>query len=210
MKLFQHFDLAVSKKKAIGDVIVSRDEIAGLRTLYGNFQIQLDVLFKFYTDFCPVSQVTDVDDYIQDVKQHMSNSSKVMLKEVLLPDYWAFHEKTLDSARRCYKFNQSRSFRNVFEACIQKDTAATKVEYIAQKLIPIAFEKYNAMCKQFKEWEKLKCSDASLLWRNVTDVRAELDLMEGYNHKSDKFVKSLDYLAKIPHWIKRLEWVCTT
>src|SRR6266536_6345403 len=68
-KLFQHFDSAVSKKKAIGDVIVSRDEIAGLRKLCGNFQIQLDVLFKFYTDFCPVSQVTDVDDYIQDVKQ---------------------------------------------------------------------------------------------------------------------------------------------
>ena len=63
------------------------------------------------------------------------------------------------------------------------------------------------MCKQLKEWDKLKCSDASLLWKNVTNVDAELDLMEGYskNYRNQKFVKTLDHLSKIPHWIERLE-----
>ncbi|PKC67083.1 hypothetical protein RhiirA1_535154, partial [Rhizophagus irregularis] len=62
------------------------------------------------------------------------------------------------------------------------------------------------MCKQLKDWEKLKCSEASLLWKNVTDINAELDLMECYKiSKSQRFVQTLDYLSKIPHWIQRLE-----
>src|ERR1043166_3146602 len=47
-KLFQHFDAAVAKRKALGDVIVPRDEIAKLRKLCNNYQHQLDILFKFY------------------------------------------------------------------------------------------------------------------------------------------------------------------
>jgi len=147
--LFKHFDAVVAKKKALGDVIVSQGEIAKLRKLCNDYQLQLDTLSKFYTGFCSVAQ--DVNDYTQDIKQHMQNSNKVKLKQVLLPDYWAFHEKTLESAERCYKFNQSRSFQNIFEVCIQEHAAATKVEYIAQKLIPIVFEKYNIICKQFKD-----------------------------------------------------------
>jgi hypothetical protein len=80
------------------------------------------------------------------------------------------------------------------------------VEYIAQKLVPIVFEKCNAMCEQLRDWEYLKFSEASLLWKNVTDVNAELDLMESYKiSKSQRFVQALDYLSKIPHWIQRLE-----
>ncbi|CAB4437490.1 unnamed protein product [Rhizophagus irregularis] len=204
--LFQHFDAAVSKEKAIVDVIVSQDEIAELRKLCGKFQLQLDILFKFYNEFCPISQVTDVDDYIQDVKKHMASSNKVMLREVLPPDYWAFHEKTLIISRRCYKYIQSRFFRNIFENYVQEDTAATKVEYIAQRLMPEVFKKYDTYCEQFKEWEKLKCSDASLFWNSVTDVNAELNLMEVYKeHKNQKLIQTLDYLSKISHWTKRLE-----
>src|SRR4051795_13584888 len=84
----------------------------------------------------------------------MQNLDKVKVKQILMSDYWAFHEKTLDSATRCYKFDRSQTFRNIFDACIQEDTAATKVEYIAQKLIPAVFDKYNAKCKQLKDWEK--------------------------------------------------------
>jgi hypothetical protein len=205
-KLFQHFDAAVSKNKVIVDVIISREEIAELRKLCNNFEFQLNVLFKFYTDFCPASQVTDVDKYIQDAKQHMPNSNIVMLKEAMSPDYWEFHEETLDIAKRCYKYSQSRSFRNIFEVCIREDTAATGVEYIAQRLIPAVFERYNTICKQFKDWEKLKISDAALFCKNVTNINAEIDLMEGYKgYKSQKFVQTLEHLSRIPHWIERLE-----
>ncbi|RIA80717.1 hypothetical protein C1645_838197, partial [Glomus cerebriforme] len=179
-KLFQHFDAAVIKEN---DVIISRDEITELRKLYDNYQLQLEILFKFYTRFCSVVQVTDVNCYIQDVNQNRQNSSKLKLKQILLSDYWAFHEKILDSARRCYEFNKSQTFRNIFDACLQEDAAATKVEYIAQNLVPIVFEKYNGICEQFKEWENLK------------------------SYKSQMFVQTLDQLSKIPHWVERLEWL---
>ncbi|CAB4494063.1 unnamed protein product [Rhizophagus irregularis] len=204
--LFRHFDAAVVEKKALGDVIVSRDEIAKLRKIYNNYQTQLDVLTKFYNGFCPIEKVTDVADYIRDVKQHLQTLDKIKVKQVFLSDHWVFHEKTLDSARNCYKFNRSQTFRNIFDACIEKDAAAIKVEYIAQNLIPIVFVKYNAMCIQLKDWEKFKCPEASLLWKNVTDVSSELDLMEGcIISKSQRFVQTLDYLSKIPHWVQRLE-----
>ncbi len=49
--------------------------------------------------------------------------------------------------------------------------------------------------KLFKEWEKLKCSDASLLWKNVTNVNAELDLMDGYEtYVFQKFLTGLNDL----------------
>ncbi|RIA88904.1 hypothetical protein C1645_877072, partial [Glomus cerebriforme] len=192
-KLFQHFNAAVSK-----------DEIVKLRKLCENYQIQLDVLFKFYTIFCSAFQVTDVNDYIQDVNK-MQNSSKVKLKQVLLLDYWAFHEKTLYSAKRCYKFNKSQTFRNIFDACLQEDAAATKVEYIAQNLIPTVFEKYNAICKQLKDWEGLKCSDASLFWKNVKNVDTEFDLMESYRYRRKAFVRALDNLSNIPTWTVRFK-----
>ncbi|CAB4393294.1 unnamed protein product [Rhizophagus irregularis] len=199
-KLFKHF-YSTSKKDFLGGIIATRDEIAKIRKLYDNYRFQNTILLTFYTEFCPVAQVTDVNDYIKDVKQHTTNLDKIEMKQVLAPDYLAFHEKTLECAKRCYKFRQSQIFRNIFEACIKEDAAATKVEYIAQKLIHIVFDKYNALCKQLEEWGKLKCSDAYLLWRNVADVNSELDLMVDCEI-SERLLKTLADFSK---WIERLE-----
>ncbi|PKC60155.1 hypothetical protein RhiirA1_540035, partial [Rhizophagus irregularis] len=199
-KLFKHF-YSTSKKDFLGGIIATRDEIAKIRKLYDNYRFQNTILLTIYTEFCPVAQVTDVNDYIKDVKQHTTNLDKIEMKQVLAPDYLAFHEKTLECAKRCYKFRQSQIFRNIFEACIKEDAAATKVEYIAQKLIHIVFDKYNALCKQLEEWGKLKCSDAYLLWRNVADVNSELDLMEDCEI-SERLLKTLADFSK---WIERLE-----
>src|SRR3954452_18191733 len=92
-ELFDHFDAAVAKKNALGDVVVSQNEIANLRKLYGNFQCQFDILFNFYGKYC--SAATDVNIYLQ----HLQNSERINLKQAVLSDYWAFHEKTLISAR---------------------------------------------------------------------------------------------------------------
>jgi hypothetical protein len=88
----------------------------------------------------------------------------------------------------------------------KEDDNATNVEYIAQKLVPPVFEKYDAICKQFKEWEKLKCSEVSLLLRNITNVSTELDFMEGYiSSKNKRFIQAFDNISKIPKWIERFE-----
>ncbi|UZO24840.1 uncharacterized protein OCT59_017134 [Rhizophagus irregularis] len=205
-RLFTYF-CSASKKNFLGDIIVfraitvTRDEIAKIRKLYNNYRFRNAILLTFYTEFCPVAQVTDVNDYIKDIKQHTTNLDKVEMKQALAPDYLAFHGKTLECAKRCYKFRQSQIFRNIFEVCIKEDAAATKVEYIAQKLIPIVFDKYNALYKRLEEWGKLKCSEAYLLWRNVTDINSELDLIEDCE-MSERLLKTLVNFSK---WIERLE-----
>ena len=59
------------------DGIVYRSEIAEVRRHYDDFHHRLNVLFRFYTGFCSIAQVTDVNDYIQDIKQRMQNLDKV-------------------------------------------------------------------------------------------------------------------------------------
>ena len=72
--------------------------------------------------------------------------------------------------------------------------------------MPTVFEKYGAICKRFKEWEKLKCSYASLLLKNITNVNVELDLMMGHKFsKNQEFLQAIHNLWKIPQWIENFE-----
>ncbi|GES73767.1 hypothetical protein GLOIN_2v1785271 [Rhizophagus clarus] len=147
-KLLQHFDKVVSKKKNIDDVLLQRFDIT-----------QFDILLKFYTDFCPASQVKHVDDYIQDIK---------------IP-------------------------------YIQENAAATKVEYISQRLIPDVFKKYDTVCKQFKEWEKLKISDVALFCKNFTNIDVELDLMGSYKgyKKLETVLQLFEIKRSDDDWLKK-------
>ncbi|CAI2175255.1 8942_t:CDS:2 [Funneliformis geosporum] len=104
-----------------------------------------DELFSHF-DATILFGCSDIDDYIQQL-QFLDG---VNLDQAIAPDFWAFHEKTLDSARRYYKYYQSLTFLNIFEVCYQED-AATKVEYIAQKLMPIVFERYEALVEQIRD-----------------------------------------------------------
>ncbi|RIA86037.1 hypothetical protein C1645_741134 [Glomus cerebriforme] len=199
-QIFQYFD-EIGRKKYLKDVIVSLVEIAELRKLCYGYKLKLDQLHKFYNGFCSISKVTDIDDYIQDLNKRMETLDKVILNQTILSDYWKFHEKTLDSASRCYKLNRSQIFRNIFEVCFQEDNSATSVEYISQTLMPIVFKKYDAI---YKEWEKFKRSDAFL--KNITNFSLEIELMESYkSSKNKKFVQALNNLSKIPQWIERFE-----
>ncbi|GBC04613.1 hypothetical protein RclHR1_05780004 [Rhizophagus clarus] len=131
----------------------------------------------FYTDFCPASQ-------------------KYFYQTI---------EKSLDSARRCCNYRKSRFFRNIFEAYIQENAAATKVEYISQRLIPDVFKKYDTVCKQFKEWEKLKISDVALFCKNFTNIDVELDLMGSYKgyKKLETVLQLFEIKRSDDDWLKK-------
>ncbi|RGB41976.1 hypothetical protein C1646_791690 [Rhizophagus diaphanus] len=199
-QLFQYFDEIIGKK-SLGHLTISQDEIAKLRKLYHDYELKLDQLLKFYNNHCSASKVTGVNNFIQDIKNRMQNLHKVILNKSILSDHWKLHEKTLDSAKRCYKFGQSQIFNNIFEVYLREDDAAINVEYIAQILTPAVFKKYDALCK---EWEKFKCSDASL--KNITNVDVEIELIEySSSSKNQKFAQALKNLSKIPQWIERFE-----
>ncbi|UZO02840.1 uncharacterized protein OCT59_021318 [Rhizophagus irregularis] len=189
-QIFQYFEETIGKNKSMDDVIISQEEIAELRKY---FQLEIEMFIKFLDKFCSSAQVIDRNDFIR----NMQNSE---LKQLMVSNYW---KNMFDNVRRCYKYYQSQVFQNVFETCIREDTGAIKVEYISQRLIPVVFERYDTICKQLKEWEKLKCSDTSLFWNNITDVNAELDLI-GYKNKNQQFVQALNNLLRIPHWIEQL------
>jgi hypothetical protein len=199
-QLFKYF-VEISGKKSLSHLIISRDEIAKLRKLYHDYRLRLDQLLKFYNNNCLAPKVTDVNDFIQDIKKRMQNLNKIILNKSILSDHWKLHEKTLDSAKRCYKFGQSQIFNNIFEVYFRADNAATNVEYIAQVLAPVVFKKYDSICK---EWEKFKCSEAFL--KNITNVDLEIELIE-YSSSSinQKFAQALNNLSKVPQWIERFE-----
>ncbi|PKY15767.1 hypothetical protein RhiirB3_477838 [Rhizophagus irregularis] len=204
-QLFRYLDETIGKKKSLGEVIVTQGEITNLRKLCHNYELKLNQLLKFYNELCSASKITDVNDFTQDLKKRMHNLDNVILNQTMLSDHWLFHEKVLNSAILYYKFNQSQIFRNIIEVYFKEDDNATNVEYIAQKLMPSVFEKYDSICKQFKEWGKLKRSDVSLLLRNITNVNVELDFMEGYMSSKNRFIQALDNISKIPQWIERFE-----
>jgi hypothetical protein len=153
-KLFQYFHEAIGENNEndfFDDMIISQDYIATLRILYNDYELQLNQLLDFYNGFCSDSKVTDVNYYIRDIRQRMERSDNVSLRQVLTQDYWAFHEKSLHSARNCHELNETLIFRNIFRTNLQNDAAATNVEYIAQKLVPIVIEKYYDACETFKK-----------------------------------------------------------
>ncbi|PKY44126.1 hypothetical protein RhiirA4_442952 [Rhizophagus irregularis] len=149
-QLFRYFREVIRENNG-NNMIISKNNITTLRDLYYDFELQLNQLLVFYNGFCSDSKVTDVNHYIRDVRQRMEHTDNISLRQVLTHDYWAFHEKSLQSARNCYELNETLIFRNIFRTNLQNDAAATNVEYIAQKLVPIVIEKYYDICESFKK-----------------------------------------------------------
>ncbi|GES94841.1 hypothetical protein GLOIN_2v1778799 [Rhizophagus clarus] len=197
--------------------IITQDEFVVIRLLYDDHSNRLDQLNKFYQEFCTSPKVTDVNIYIQDLRQRIKNLDKIKLNQLqnlqnlesnqtVVLDYWKSHYKILSSAERCYNFIQFQTFRNVFEVYFQNDNSATKVEYIASNLMPFVFDHYISMCKKFKNLEKIKSSDALLFWKNVKNFDDEFNLNKELGpYKNFKLLRILENLLKLPQMIERLE-----
>src|SRR5204863_9934027 len=126
---------------------------------------------------------------------------------------WDFHKKVLNSAKKAHKLAKSATFHNIHDGRVDrvKSEAGLTVENIALTLIPTVFIEYEQLCQQYKEWEKLKCSEGIVLWRNVVEVEKELNLIKDYiqAEKSQKLIKTLQYLSSVPTQIERLQQLST-
>ncbi|CAB4443923.1 unnamed protein product [Rhizophagus irregularis] len=205
-RLFQYFNNTIGRNSTL---VVSQDKIAEIRKLYLDHKNQLGQLLKFYSEFCSASHVTDVNNYIHDIQQRMENFDKINLNQVLLPDYWTLHKEALDNMQHIYKLIQSQSFQNIFEVNFQKDSDATTVKYITQKLLPVVFKNYSNMCKKYEAWENISCSEALLFWKNVKNINAEFDIIEelGSCKRNPKIIQTFECLLKFPQWAERLGYL---
>ncbi|CAG8560183.1 9751_t:CDS:10 [Diversispora eburnea] len=161
-------------------------------------------LKTYYEIFCPVTKVSDVQDYI--------------LKTDTKSTHWEFHSETIEMARKVYEFAQSQTFTNFYNKHLNEVVGMLTVEDITKTILTKALEGFAQLCKQYKgqDWEKLKCTDVVSLWKDVTNVELELKLMENYvvldkrQKHFENLVKTLKQLASVPNWVVRLEQISTT
>ncbi|PKB95996.1 hypothetical protein RhiirA5_472770 [Rhizophagus irregularis] len=215
--LFRHFDAAVAKKKALGDVIVSRDEIAKLREICNHYQIQLDVLSKFYIRFCPNDKVPDVADFIRDVKQHLQNLDKTKLSSA---------EEFLSFLKKIPEYDIKNLINGVDdhsdERLTQEDTVSSLIQ-VRQLLFPLMNKNMDSISGLLKELlnvikknhtlrEKIAlCNSINMVLRNmynniqnrgeVTKEKIKNAVFNGTftftrDQKEDKCLVSLQYPSK--------------
>ncbi|CAG8439539.1 3367_t:CDS:10 [Acaulospora colombiana] len=212
-ELYTFFDFSSTKKRLTG-VFVSKSDIATIRKQCRTYENTLTVLRTYYENFCPISKVSDVNEYIANIDNESKRSFQITIKDTLSPDHWEFHKDTIDMSKESYKFAGSQTFANVFDKHIYAETEVLTVENVTKRIMPVVFEEYAKLCIQYKgkDWEKLKCTEATYLWKNVRDVGAEIDFMKEFVRldKSQKnFVGTLSRLASLPEWIKRLDQLST-
>ncbi|RIB19825.1 hypothetical protein C2G38_2141452 [Gigaspora rosea] len=204
-KLYQFFD---SAKKDSNSIILSKDSIRKLRIQCESYELISDQLRIFYTQFCPIGKVKDVQQYLDDMNSRTKQLRNITLKESQVPNHWDYHKKTRNAAEHVYKTSKSQTFRNIFEINMQeaKEEDLT-VETIAQTLIPQVFEIYKKFCREYIKWEELKCSKGSILWKNVSNVNHELDIIDNYMkmERNQKLIDTLTHLSQYPKQIERLK-----
>ncbi|CAG8659227.1 35798_t:CDS:2, partial [Racocetra persica] len=201
--LYQFFDSAIAKRDS---VILSKDNIYNLRKQCESYELISDQLRTFYTQFCPHGKVKDVQQYLDDINSRAKRLRNTTLKESQAPDHWEYHKKTRVAAERVHKASKSQTFRNIFENIIQVKEDLT-VEAVAQTLIPQVFEEYKKLCLEYIKWEELVCSKGSILWKNVSSVNHELDIMDNYikMERNQKLLDTLAHLSQFPKQIERLK-----
>ncbi|RIA84473.1 hypothetical protein C1645_742305 [Glomus cerebriforme] len=190
---------------------INIDKMKKLRKNCQNYMLKMEQLRTYYDNFCPIEKVKDVQKFIDDINYRNSNLENLMLKDALGTNHWSFHQKNVHCAIRVHRIAKSHTFRNIFDDIMKVEEVDLTVENIAQIIMPSVFEKYDQLCQQYKEWEKLKCSKGSVLWKNVTDIKKELDLMKDNMQleDSEKLIQTLTQLSLVPTQVERLQQLST-
>ncbi|CAG8724521.1 5024_t:CDS:2, partial [Cetraspora pellucida] len=181
------------------------------------YNSKLERLQKFYDQFCPPHSVTDVQLYFEDLTKRSIDTT---LKESLDRDHWKMHSMTIEVINNYYHFACSRTFHNVFQIMLE---SGLKVEQVMNEIIKKAIENYITMCKEYANWEKIKCVVANEFWRDVSTehIDDEVSFMTPYidQHKSSnnsnlntsrtlniqRLISSVRHLVKISPTLEKLQ-----
>ncbi|PKY60135.1 hypothetical protein RhiirA4_517409, partial [Rhizophagus irregularis] len=188
--------------------IIVEEKLAEVRKQCRDYEQRLSKLNEFYLAFC--QETSDVDNYIDELKERSNNLDKIQLEEALSSDHWGFHKDIIPMAENTNIFIKSQTFRNIFNKQFtnQEDI---KVEFIAKTLIGKVLMEYSAICKQYEGWRNLGYSEATSFWYNVRNFDDELKLMLRFGHNIDTrdpgFMRTIRYLSEVKDWKERLKYL---
>ncbi|CAG8815743.1 35456_t:CDS:2, partial [Gigaspora margarita] len=197
-------------KKTFQSVVITESNISTVRKECNAYEERLRHLKAFYSTFCPPNKVVDSDIYTRDLEAKLKILSNVSLNETLSPHYWERHEDVIQKAADIYEFANSKTFINIYETHLSQITDEVNVNYVINDLVPAVSDEHTKTFKNYKEkkWMQVKYSEAFPLWKGVTDIKTELELISKvtYLSKSNKDLEnSLKHLTAIPKWEERLQ-----
>ncbi|CAG8759712.1 20936_t:CDS:2, partial [Cetraspora pellucida] len=197
-------------KKTFQSVIISENNILAVRNECKTYESRLRCLKAFYRTFCPSDKVVDSDVYTIDLEGKLKILSKVQLKEALSSRYWERHEDLIQKVAEACKFANFKTFTNMFETHLSQITGEIQFDCDTNALIPAVREEYIKIFKQYKDkkWKGIKYSEAFPLWKNVDDIKKELELINEVvylgrnNHELEISIRNL---TAIPKWEERIQ-----
>ncbi|CAG8732687.1 37525_t:CDS:10, partial [Gigaspora margarita] len=197
-------------KKTFQSVVIAESNISAIRKECNAYEERLRHLKAFYSTFCSPNIIVDSDIYTRDLEAKLKILSNVSLNETLSPHYWERHEDVIQKAADIYEFANSKTFINIYETHLSQITDEVNVNYVINDLVPAVSDEHTKTFKNYKEkkWMQVKYSEAFPLWKGVTDIKTELELISKvtYLSKSNKDLEiSLKHLTAIPKWEERLQ-----
>jgi len=186
--------------------VINKDILVNVRLNCQFYEQRMKKLGDFYNRFCPLQKTKDVLNYLDELSERSKNN--ISLDESLSEAHWNFHKGIISIAESTNKFNKSQTFYNVFEKCLNEVSDGEEkisVEFIAQKLMKVVLEEYAARCKQYENWESLKCSVEIPFWSDVSNFDDEIKLMESYVdiRQSIPFMVTIYHLSRNKLWKQR-------
>ncbi|KAF0449680.1 e3 ubiquitin-protein ligase [Gigaspora margarita] len=150
--------------------------IDDLRQQCKKYQTVFTQLTKFYDRFYPSDLINNYREYHDDLLKRQNEINNITLEETVAQDYWSIHCETIDIMESAYEFVESQTFYNVFQTVLKEEERILTVDIVTTELIQKAIEKFNNICKEYEEWENIKCSEASMIWKNVDINNVEFEV----------------------------------
>ncbi|CAG8645409.1 18331_t:CDS:10, partial [Dentiscutata erythropus] len=220
-KCFNNNDIAL--KDYINSVIdnyqeeydtITEEVIEGKYNQCYEYDSTLERLQKFYEKFCPSQLVQNVKQYIDDLTKR---SIYTTLGESHIKNHWSMHSKTIKIMKNYYHFVKSQTFYNVFQILLEAKLTVRQVmnktilkteltvKKVMNKIIKKAIENYKAICKEYDNWEEIKCSVANNFWKYIDaeHVEKEISFMAPYFNKLKSINTSLK-LGRLHQFVKMI------
>ncbi|KAF0553186.1 kinase-like domain-containing protein [Gigaspora margarita] len=160
------------------------------------YEKKLEQFKVFYSTFCLPSKVVDLALDAYDVEEKLKKLS--CLQSNFLPyQYLEHYEDVIMKAADLYESANSNTFTNVYETYLSQITDEVNVNYVINTLIPVVRDEHRKTFKNYKEkkWMQIKYSEAFPLWKGVTDIKAELELINKVSYHL--FVDLLEFLQTV-------------